>query len=821
MKAMKFGGSSLANAHKFLAVSNIILQQIQTIPDARVAVVLSAPHKVTDQLESLVFLARHGVEYKNELHQLELFFTTLIDDLGSENRSINLSNFKPVFQQEIITLTRYLEGVALLRQCPDNIFAQILVVGERLSVVIMQQILSRQQVTLCLDPKQFFVASSHFLEAKVDLEASFNQFEKFDQSQANIWLMPGFTAANKQGQLVTLGRNGSDYSATCLAACLRATSCEIWTDVNGVYSADPNVVKDAQLLAHLSYAEAMELSYFGAKVLHPKTIEPIAKFKIPCFIKNTSNPEAQGTEISDRYFESGQVVAAISTLNNMSLCTVSGSGMKGMVGMASRIFAAISRADISISLITQSSSEYSISFCIAEDQCDLVTEVLQAEFELELASGLIDPMESIHRVTILSLIGDHMKRHPGVSANFFQSLAHANINIIAIAQGSSERSISVVISQQEGTKALLASHFRFFDARQRIEIFLLGCGNVGKGLLQQILHQQHYLQQRKIQLKVCAIANSRQHCLTEEGIDLESWAQEISQNEKPISFDHLLKASQNYALINPVIIDCTPDEKFVAHYAALMQAGFHVVTPNKKANSGSWEQYQKLREASLSSQRLFLYDTNVGAGLPVIENLQKLLSAGDSLIKFEGILSGSLSFIFGLLDDGVSLSQATAIAREKCFTEPDPRDDLSGMDVARKILILARETGLKLSMDDVVIQSVLPDEFDSSGSIEQFLQNIPQADETHTKLLQQAQAQNKRLRYVATLENGQCSVGIKAVDEQHPLYAVKNGENALAFYSQYYHPIPLVLRGYGAGVNVTAAGIFADVLRTLGFTKEV
>ncbi len=818
MRVLKFGGSSLATAHKFKQVENIIKHLSEESP---LAVVLSAPYKITDTLDEMITLAATGADYHKPLNIFTSIFKTIFKELFQLYDEFDISPLEKQLLKELTDIRQNLTGIALLKQCPDNIYAQILVVGERLSVYVMSQILSRNSSVSIIDPCQYLVASSHYLEANIDLKASIQKFENFSKDSNRIFLMPGFTAANKSGELVTLGRNGSDYSATSLAACLNAENCQIWTDVNGVYNVDPSLVKDAQLIKQLSYEEAMELSYFGATILHPKTIGSIAQHKIPCYIKNTSNPQAEGTLISQVNSDKSQRVSAISSLSNMSLCNVSGPGMKGLVGMASRIFGAISRADISISLITQSSSEYSISFCISSSQCKDALVALENEFELELVSELLDPVEFIHQLCIVSLIGDNMKKQPGIAANFFQSLAHASINIIAIAQGSSERSVSTVISKNSCTKALAACHYRFFDPRQHIEIFLIGNGNVGSELLNQINQQQEYLNSRHINLKICAISNSRQHCLNETGLSLNHWKQELQKSSQSLTLDQLIKSAHDFTLINPVVVDCTSSSVIAKSYIDLMQAGFHIVTPNKLANTDSIEFYQALRLCSLNSKRRFLYDTNVGAGLPVIENLQNLLSAGDKLIRFQGILSGSISFIFGLLDDGTSLSDATQIAKDKCFTEPDPRDDLSGADVARKILIIARETGLALSFEDIEVESLLPEDFDKSGSVDEFMQKLPQINEQMEQRLKQAQLDNKRLRYVASLENNQCKVSIEAVASDHPLYEVKGGENALAFYSQYYQPIPLVLRGYGAGVSVTAAGVFADILRTLGLTKEV
>ncbi len=820
MKVLKFGGSSLANAERFISVAEILKKEKEHTP---ISVVLSAPQGFTNLLVEIVEALNKNDDVSNLVSRFVALTYDLVENLDeklslnqTKNEAIRQSDVDPKVSQQLQRLEKLVKGAKLLGHCPEQTAAQILSLGERISIIFLQWVLKLNDIEVALfEPEDFLIAEYQAGDPLADIPTTNTNFRNLHPALSQVSLMPGFVGVSSNGHTVTLGRNGSDYSASILAVCTDAAVCEIWTDVDGVYNADPRLVKDAELISKMSFNEAIELSYFGANVLHPKTITPLRQYDIPCLIRNSQAPEKPGTLISKDSSE-GVAIKAISSLNDVAMIDVSGPGMKGKVGMSSRIFSAINRANVPVILISQSSAAYRISFCVERCHVTAAELCLNSEFELELESGLIEPIAITQGLSVISLVGDKMQKQKGIAAKFFSALSQANVNITAIAQDSSERSISAVVKSWRIDDAVSVCHQKLFLKQSRIDVFVLGCGSVGSELLKQIEKQQSHLLARNIQLTVYGIANSRQCLLEPKGIQLGSdWRTKLKNSEQLFELDTIKTFINEHHLHNPVIVDVTTSESISENYVNYLNANFHVVTANKKANTSSLDFYQAIRSSALKHQRRFLYETNVAAGLPVIDNLQSLLKAGDGLLSFEGILSGSLSYIFGQLHQGLSLSEATIKARDLGYTEPNPAEDLSGLDVARKVLIIAREVGLELELEDIQLESVIPPSLAAIADSAQFLEQLPTLDAEITEKVRKAESENRVLRYIAKIQNGECKVAIQAVDKDHPLYSVIDGENALSMHTRYYQPIPFVIRGYGAGASVTAAGLFADVLRTL------
>ena len=831
MLTLKFGGTSMGSARRMLDSVEIMLGRAKT---DRISVIVSAVAGVSNALQAAIDGCVSGSLPANFIDGIRKTHEEICAQLHASVEGFDAASTMAKIEPNFIELEKLLSGVATFGECPESIYCRIMGMGELCCVPIINAILiAKKQNVLVLDSRKFIFTTGSQIESDPDYTRTSEALGPYrdgaECSQAQILLFPGFVCgwsahSDDEPKMGLLGRNGSDFSAAIIGACLASKKVEFWTDVDGIYTADPRVVSDAILVDDMTYEEAMELSFFGSKVLHPKTLAPLVARGIEAWSLNSHNPKARGTRIGRGPFESEKKVGpvcGISCLKKTALVSVSGGGMKGKTGIASRIFAAVSRAGISMLLITQSSSEYTISFCVRQSQSVEVKDVLESEFAFEIRDGLINPISVIENCAIVSIVGDGMKENRGVAGKFFNALSSRSINILAIAQGSSERSISTVIAGEYGDIAVKTTHRFFFNTTQPIEVFAFGAGTIGGALLDQIYKQQKILKEQNIDIKVCCIATMRGMLLDGNGLDLSDWRNAVSVSGKKTNLDEVLKFVKENKPLNPIFVDCTASYDLPERYLDVLNAGMNVATPNKRANSMSMQYYRELRETANKNHVRFLYETNVGAGLPIIDTLQNLFKSGDSLVGFNGIMSGSLSYIFGKLDEGKKFSEAVKQAKEMRFTEPDPRDDLKGTDVARKALIIAREAGMEIELSDIKMNSIFPENFNIEGTVDEFMARLPEVDSYFAEKMALLKKQNKVLRMGASIKNGKVSVGMLEAGPENPLFAVKGGENAFVFETARYTPIPLTIRGYGAGADVTAAGVFGDVLRTVSFNPEV
>lgn len=832
MITLKFGGTSMANARRILASSEIILNRAK---EDRISVVVSAVAGVSNSLQAAIDATTTGISGDTYVSDLRNTHNEICLELQSKLPGFEAEKVMSRLEANFIELGKLLAGCVSFGECPDTVHCRIMGMGELLSAPIMEAVLlAKKQSVIYLDSRKFVFTTGNQKEGEADYalcnEACAPFRDGANPTQTRILLFPGFVCTWKGGidskpVMGLLGRNGSDFSAAIIGASLRVKRVEFWTDVDGVFTADPRVVKDAILVDDMSYEEAMELSFFGSKVLHPKTIAPLQAKGIEAWSLNSHNPSARGTRIGKGPFESRgkSSICGISSLKHVSMISVSGALMRGRTGMASKIFSAVSSSGTSILLITQSSSEYTISFCVRDDEASKVKDALAAKFELEIREKLIDQIDVRSDCAIVSVVGDGMIANRGVASKFFNALSSQDINILAIAQGSSERCISAVITGEYADTAVKAVHQFFFHTAQTIEVFAFGAGTIGGTMIDQIRDQKQKLLKENVDIKVLAITTIDGMILNEEGIDLSDWRSLMKKPDFPFgpqNVDDIIKFVKEKKPLNPVFVDCTASYDLPERYLDILNAGMSIATPNKRANSMDINFYHELRRTANKMHRRFLYETNVGAGLPIIDTLQNLYKSGDKLESFNGIMSGSLSYIFGKLDEGVPFSQAVLEAKELRYTEPDPRDDLEGKDVARKALIIARESGYDIELTDIEMFKVFPDSFDPSGTVEEFLAKLPQVDDYFNKKMTELKKQNKVLRMGASIKDGKVSVGMMEVGKDDPLYGVRGGENAFVFYTERYQPIPLTVRGYGAGAGVTAAGVFGDILRTVSFNPE-
>ncbi len=809
MLVQKFGGSSLANVEGFRASGALIRRFAEDEP---VVVVLSAVYGVTNLLIEAIDAAVAGEDYRRPVDDIVGAEQDIVDGLKADG--MDVTELQGVLDERRARLLQRLEGIRLLENCPQESRAEILASGENLSSQLMAGVLRLQGVDAkWSDTDLLPPADESWLDSLVDLDLARPRLRQAMEDGPQVLVLPGFHGKNDQGAYQLLGRNGSDYSAAAVAAALEARCCQIWKDVDGFYSADPRLVSNAQVLPEVSYAEAMELSFYGAGVISSKALAPLAAAAIPCEIRNTYEPDRPGTVVHAGASRD-TAVRGISLLDHVAAITIAGTGLRGRVGVAHRLMGALAQRSISVLLIVQSSSEYSITLCVRTEEAATARKALEDEFHFERLHGLVSEITVLEERAVVTLVGDGMKHNRGIAARFLTANSAAGVNVEVIAQGSTECGISLVVDRRDAVAATRASHTAFFGSVAHIDVILLGCGNVGGELLAQFQRQAAKLEANAQDLKVRAIADSQRLLVASDAIDLETWREQLQEGGKAYTLEDVIAIKDELGLLNPTIVDCSTDEGLARQYVELLASGFNVVCANKKANTQDMAYYHALRETAARNFRKFLYETNVGAGLPVIDTMVGLLRSGDRLRGFEGILSGSLSAIFGMLEDGMSFSAAVAKAMELGFTEPDPRDDLSGMDVARKLLIIAREVGMNLELDDIEVMPVIEDGFAADAAIADLPERMKALDEAFAKRVKEAKDAGAVLRYVGRIVEGGCRVSVESVPADKPLGAIRDGENALVMHTDYYQPIPMVLRGYGAGAAVTAAGVFADVLRT-------
>ena len=811
MKVLKFGGTSVANSKNLTNVLKIVQKQKYPI-----AIVVSALGGITDLLMDMLSLAQSGDDnYKNHLPLVEKrHLETIKSCVPIQHQSAIISFLK----KHLNELESRLDAIHLLEEATPKNNAAISAYGELLSSNIIQEIFSFNGIDSVLKDSRDLITTLHHNGREVveQLTSEDNIKNFFKENTANVVLLPGFIASNASGETTTLGRGGSDYSAALIASATESEVLEIWTDVSGMYTAHPKIVAQAKPIEKLTYYEAMELSHFGAKVIYPPTLQPIIEKKIPIVIKNTFAPEDAGTLIDDSpAVENGEIVKGISHIDNVALINLEGSGMIGITGFSKRFFEALSDENINVIMITQASSEHSICIGVKEEEALAAKKVIDEKFAFEISINKVAPAIIEKNMVNIAVVGEKMKDHQGISGKLFSSLGANNINIRAIAQGASERNISIIIDKKNVTKAINTLHESFFEAQiKELNLFVTGVGNVGSKLLEQIEKQTNYLiENLRLKIRVIAISNSKKMVLEEEGLDLSNWKTKLQESKTNANRDSFFEYAKKLNLRNSIFVDNTASEVIAKEYAQYLNNNIGVVTCNKIAAADELNNYLNLKKISRKFGSPYLFETNVGAGLPIIDTLNNLIASGDQIIKIQAVLSGSLNFVFNNFKAGASFHDVVLEAQQQGYTEPDPKIDLSGIDVARKILILARESGMSIELDEIENESFLPQECLDTKDNKSFFESLIQYSGHFEKMLENAEKEGVKMKYVAQLENGKAKVGIQLVKEGHDFYNLEGSDNIILFYTNRYKEQPLIVKGAGAGADVTASGIFADIIR--------
>jgi len=818
MRVLKFGGSSLATPATIREVGRILLETHRREP---VIGVVSAFQGVTNQLLECARLAeRADVTFEDAFEQIARRHRSAVSHLVGRRPARTRAQVDALLAE----LRSTLQGIHLLRHCPARALDMTASFGERLSALIVAAHLDRKNPSAFVDARDFLVTDDQFTHANVQFPATNRRtrayFSRlFKRSKQILPVVTGFIGATADGQTTTIGRNGSDYSAAIVGGAIGASVIEIWTDVDGVLSADPRVVPAAFVLPEMTYEEAMELSYFGAKVLHSATIAPAVARRIPILIKNTFNPDAPGTLISRKAADDGKLAKGITSVGDLALLTLRGPGMVGVPGVAGRVFRTLATKGVNVVLISQASSEHTICFSVRSVDVARAVEALRQEFQFEFhaQSMQVDVRDD---QAILAVVGEGMKGRPGVAGKVFDSLGRQNINISAIAQGASERNISCVIDASQQVRALNAIHQGFFEKNKHLALAIVGVGNVGGAVLRQLAQQRRYLLSKGFDVKVVGLANSKRFVADPKGIDLGSWSDALrgaSDRMEPAAFADRIGAM---AITNTALVDCTSGPAIVDAYPAFIEANLHIITPNKWANALPWRRYESLMQRLEQRQRHFLFEANVGAGLPVVSTLRDLIASGDEIVRIEGILSGTLSYLFNTFDGTTPFSALVRDAHAMGFTEPDPREDLSGQDVARKLLILGRQIGLKMDLDEVKVDSLVPKPLARGKYGSGFLPAFARYDQEMAGRVKKAAARGAVLRYVGLLEGGKARAGLKEYPRTHPIASAAGSDNVIAFTTKRYSRTPLVVQGPGAGADVTAMGVFSDILKLLHYLPQ-